>query len=130
LRVKAIKPGPARSAVFGRRFLRIRQRSYSACIVSHERAVILRNAANRIANSGLIDALPLTTREIAVRVIPSFSANSFTEIPPSSRRTVSFNISPTLWIEDRGRQAGPLRVRVAVWTYGIHALSIDGKRNG
>jgi hypothetical protein len=57
--------------IFGRRFLRICQRSYSACIVSHERAVILRNAANRIANSGLIDALPLTTREIAVRVIPS-----------------------------------------------------------
>jgi len=39
--------------IFGRRFLRICQRSYSACIVSHERAVILRNAANRIANSGV-----------------------------------------------------------------------------
>src|SRR3984885_11604919 len=60
----------ARRRIFGRRLLRSCHKSYSTCIVSHERAVTLSNAARRIASSGLTAALPLTTREIAVRVFP------------------------------------------------------------
>src|ERR1022692_4726455 len=39
-------------------------------------------------------AFPLTTREIAARVIFSFSANAVTLMPPSARNTVSARISP------------------------------------
>jgi len=44
--------------------------------------------------SVLMAALPWIIREIAVRVIPSFSANAVTLIPPSSRNTVLARISP------------------------------------
>ena len=83
-----------RAITLGCFFLSAWLRSYPACTSSQIRAVLRLAASNRIARSGLIAALPLTTRDNATRDTPKRRAASVMLILRPSSPKLSFNNSP------------------------------------